>query len=122
VNLRFADGAVGNVDLSRNAVYGFDARTEVLGTSGAVMVGRQRESDLLLLSAPGAAGPTGPGRFDAAYVEEIRHFVDCVAQDRTPMVTGSEARLATAIAIAATVSLDEGRPVELREVLVARRS
>jgi inositol 2-dehydrogenase len=117
VNLRFADGAVGNVDLSRNAVYGFDARTEVLGTSGAVMVGRQRESDLLLLSAPGAAGPTGPGRFDAAYVEEIRHFVDCVAQDRTPMVTGSEARLATAIAIAATVSLDEGRPVELREVL-----
>lgn len=120
VNLRFADGAVGNVDLSRNAVYGFDSRTEVLGTRGAVVVGRQRESGLLLLSVQGAARPTGPGRFDAAYVEEIRHFVDCVAQDRTPMVTGSEARLATAIAIAATVSLDEGRPVELREVQAAQ--
>jgi predicted dehydrogenase len=63
--------------------------------------------------------PTGPGRFDAAYVEEIRHFVDCVAQDRTPMVTGSEARLATAIGIAATLSLDQGRPVELGELQAA---
>jgi len=119
VNLRFQDGAVGNVDLSRNAVYGFDSRTEVLGTMGAVVVGRLRELDLMLLSAEGEGGPTRPGRFDQAYVEEIRHFVDCVAHDRSPSVTGSEARLATAIAIAATVSLDEGRPVELRELQAA---
>ena len=119
VNLRFQDGAVGNVDLSRNAVYGFDSRTEVLGTSGAVVVGRQRESDLMLLSAQGAGGPTRPGRFDQAYVEEIRHFIDCVAHDRIPRVTGSEARLATAIGIAATRSLDQGRPVELGELQAA---
>jgi len=119
VNLRFQDGAVGNVDLSRNAVYGFDSRTEVLGTSGAVVVGRQRESDLMLLYAKGAGGPTRPGRFDQAYLEEIRHFIDCVAHDRPPSVTGSEARLATAIGIAATRSLDQGRPVELGELQAA---
>ncbi len=31
INLRFVNGAVGNIDLSRNAVYGYDIRTEVLG-------------------------------------------------------------------------------------------
>ena len=119
INLRFQDGAVGNVDLSRNAVYGFDSRTEVLGTKGAVVVGRQRESDLMLFAPQGSAPPTSAGRFDSAYVEEIRHFVDCVAHDRSPEMTGEEARLASAIAIAATLSLDQGRPVELSELAAA---
>jgi inositol 2-dehydrogenase len=113
INLRFAGGAVGNIDLSRNAVYGFDARTEVLGTEAAVAVGRQREAGLAPRPGQGSLEPSGPGRFDAAYVEELRHFVECVAQDRTPWVTGDDARRATAIAAAATRSLDEGRPVEL---------
>ena len=39
INLRFANGAIGNIDLSRNARYGYDVRTEVLGSTGAVIVG-----------------------------------------------------------------------------------
>ena len=40
INLRFASGALGNVEVSRNARYGYDVWTEVLGTEGAVIVGR----------------------------------------------------------------------------------
>jgi predicted dehydrogenase len=36
--LRLDDGAVASVDLSRNARFGDDVRTEVLGSSGAVFV------------------------------------------------------------------------------------
>ena len=39
INVRFVSGAVGNVEVSRNARYGYDVRTEVLGTEGAVSVG-----------------------------------------------------------------------------------
>ncbi len=39
VNLRFRSGALGNVEVSRNAFYGYDIRTEVLGSEGAVTIG-----------------------------------------------------------------------------------
>ena len=116
VSLRFADGAVGNVDLSRNAVYGYDFRTEVLGTKGAVVIGGLGEAELTVLSAEGRAQEEDGGRFEAAYIEELQHFVNCVARDVPPLVTGPEARLATAIAVAATRSLDEGRAVQLGEI------
>ncbi len=52
-------------------------------------------------------------RFGGAYAAEIRDFVACVIEDRPPSVTGQDARQATAIGIAATRSLDEGRPVNV---------
>ena len=116
VSLQFADGAVGNVDLSRNAVYGYDFRTEVLGTKGAVLIGGLGDAELTVLSAGDRAREDDGGRFEAAYIEELQHFVSCVARDVPPLVTGAEARLATAIAVAATRSLDEGRAVQLREI------
>src|SRR5579864_813087 len=39
VNLRFASGAVGSVEVSRTAKYGYDIRVEVLGSEGAVRLG-----------------------------------------------------------------------------------
>ncbi len=116
VNLRFADGAVGNVDLSRNAVYGFDVRTEVLGTKGAVVIGCLLDAEFMVLTAAGRVLEQSHGRFEEAYLEELRHFVDCVARDLPPLVTGAEGRQATAIAIAATRSLDEARAVQLSEI------
>jgi predicted dehydrogenase len=55
-------------------------------------------------------------RFREAYAAKIRDFVDCIQNDRAPLVSGPEARAATAIGVAATRSLDEGRPVALSEV------
>ena len=116
VSLKFADGAVGNVDLSRNAVYGYDFRTEVLGTKGAVVIGGVGEAELTVLSAGSRAQAYDGGRFEAAYIGELQHFVNCVARDEAPLVTGAEARQATAIAVAANRSLDEGRAVHLHEI------
>src|SRR5258708_28713039 len=114
VNLKFANGALGNVDVSRNAVYGYDIRTEVLGSEGSVMVGYLQQTPLLLMTQAGVTHDTVPffmQRFGAAYLDELREFIACIREDREPMVTGQDGCAATAISLAATLSLDEGRPV-----------
>jgi inositol 2-dehydrogenase len=119
VNLKFINGAVGNVDVSRNAVYGYDIRTEVLGSQGGLLIGKDRYTDTLVLTRDGVTHDTVPyfmERFADAYAAEIREFIACIAEGREPGVTGQDARAATAIGIAATRSLDEGRPVLVSEV------
>lgn len=119
VNLRFANGAIGNVDVSRNAVYGYDIRTEVLGSEGGVMISKIRQTPILVMTRDGVTHDTVPyfmERFGEAYAAEIRDFVACIMEDREPTVSGEDGRAAAAIGIAATISLDEGRPVSVSEV------
>jgi len=119
VNLKFANGAVGNIDVSRNAVYGYDIRTEVLGSQGGLLISRDRYTDMLVMTRDGVTHDTVPyfmERFADAYAAEIREFIACLTEDREPSVTGQDARLATAIGMAATRSFDEGRPVLISEV------
>ncbi|MGH2536298.1 MAG: inositol 2-dehydrogenase [Candidatus Promineifilaceae bacterium] len=119
VNLRFANGAVGGVDLSRNAIYGYDIRTEVVGSEGSVFVGGLQGKMTWTLRRGQIAHDTIPGfmqRFGPAYTAEMQAFVRCLAEERPVAVSGADARQAAAIAIAATRSFDEGRPVALSEV------
>jgi inositol 2-dehydrogenase len=119
INLRFTDGRLGNIDVSRNAVYGYDIRTEVLGSEGGLMIGKLQQTSTLVLTRQGVTHDTVPyfmERFGEAYAAEIRAFVDCVLERRDPEVGGRDSRAATAIGIAATRSLDESRPVSLSEV------
>jgi predicted dehydrogenase len=119
INLKYANGAIGNIDLSRNAVYGYDIRTEVLGSEGGLLIGKLQQTATLVMTRQGVTHDTVPyfmERFGDAYAAEIRAFVTCVLEDRTPLVTGQDARKATAIGIAATRSLDENRPVMISEL------
>ena len=120
VNLRFANGTIGNVDVSRNAIYGYDIRTEVIGSEGSLFIGGLQQTPTLLLKKNNVSHDTIPGfmeRFGDAYAGEIRDFVEAIEAGRDVPVTGEDARAATAIAVAATLSLDEGRPVLVSEVL-----
>jgi len=119
INLKFTNGAVGNIDVSRNAVYGYDIRTEILGSEGGLMIGKMRETPVLVMTRAGICHDTVPyfmQRFGEAYAAEIRDFVRCIVEDLEPSVTGKDGLAATAIGIAATLSLDEGRPVYLSEL------
>ena len=116
INLKFANGAIGNIDVSRNAVYGYDVRTEVLGSEGGLLIGKLQQTAVLAMTRQGVTHDTVPyfmERFGEAYAAEVRGFVTCILEDHPPMVTGLDARRATEIGIAATRSLDEGRPVDL---------
>ncbi|MBU0510717.1 MAG: inositol 2-dehydrogenase [Chloroflexi bacterium] len=119
ISLKFENGAVGAVDLSRNAVYGYDVRTEVMGSEGSLYIGKEQQTPLWVKTRAGITHDTVPyfmERFAEAYAAEIKDFVACLEDDREPTVSGYDGRKATAIGIAATISFDEGRPVELGEL------
>jgi scyllo-inositol 2-dehydrogenase (NAD+) len=119
INLKFENNAVGNIAVSRNAIFGYDVRTEVLGSEGALQIGILQQTSTLVLTRQGITHDTISGfmeRFKDAYAAEIRAFVACILENRTPGVTGEDARKATAIGMAATLSLDEVRPVMISEV------
>jgi len=119
INLRCANNAVGNIALSRNATFGYDVRTEVLGSEGVLQIGSLQQTPTLVMTRQGITHDTIPGfmeRFGDAYATEIRAFASCILEERDPSVTGEDARKATAIGMAATLSLDETRPVMMSEV------
>jgi predicted dehydrogenase len=112
VNLRYASGAIGNVELSRNAFYGYDIRTEVLGSEGGVVIGGYQHTPVLLLTRSGAQHDITPylmERFGPAYRSQIEHFVDCVQHGRRPDVGGADALAAFEIALAATRAYQTGQ-------------
>ena len=118
INLKFTNGSLGNIDVSRNAVYGYDIRTEILGSEGGLMIGKMQQTAVLHLTRQGVWHDTVPyfmERFGEAYSEEIRSFARCIVDDLPLPVSGRDARAATAIGVAATMSLDEGRPVLVSE-------
>jgi scyllo-inositol 2-dehydrogenase (NAD+) len=119
VNLRFVNGALGNVEVSRNAFYGYDIRTEVLGSEGAINIGVYQHTPVLLLTRNGAQHDITPylmERFGPAYQAEMQHFAECLREGRSPAVGGADALAAFEIGLAATRSQQEGRPVTLDEI------
>lgn len=116
INLKFASGALGNVEVSRNALYGYDIRTEVLGSEGGVMIGSLQQTPVLLLTRHGARHDVMKyiiERFSDAYLAEVRHFVRAVRGEETPGPTIFDGRAGVEIALAATQSYREQRPVSL---------
>jgi myo-inositol 2-dehydrogenase / D-chiro-inositol 1-dehydrogenase len=120
ITLRFANGALGVIDNSRQAVYGYDQRAEVFGSAGAVEAlnktphnTRHSTSDSVEAAKPLYFFLE---RYMDSYVAEMQSFVDAVAQDRTPPVTGADGRAATVLGLAAWRSHRERRPVKVAEL------
>ena len=119
VNLRFAGGATGSVEMARTTTYGEDVRTEVLATAGSVWVGHLPFShgawsggqarDAVTADLADADVP----RFEAAYAAQTAGFVDAILADRPVAVTGADGTAALAIALAADHSMRAGGPVSV---------
>lgn len=116
VTLRFANGGLGTLYVSRTTRYGHDLRVEVIGDEGAIHIGRFRQTPVRLLDRDGVHHDmpwTTPDRLGEAFVSEMQAFVDCLDRDIEPPVTGHDSRAIVAIGLAATRSMKEGRPVDL---------
>jgi myo-inositol 2-dehydrogenase/D-chiro-inositol 1-dehydrogenase len=116
LTLRFADGAIGFIDDCWHAAYGYDVRAEVLGAGGGLEVGHAQETALVRMNREGLTRDYPYwflDRFGAAYEAEIRDFVRCVREGAEPRVTGEDARETLRVALAASRSLAESRPVAL---------
>jgi scyllo-inositol 2-dehydrogenase (NAD+) len=119
INMVFENGTLGVVHLSRNAVFGYDIRAEIWGTQGSLQIGYFRQTPILVMTKEGITHDVVPyfmERFESAYLVQIQDFVNNVLHDREPSITGADAVAALRISLAATTSLRENRPVEVREI------
>ena len=113
----FEGGAMATIYASRTMAHGHETTTEIVGTAGRLVVGRDgRLNQVEIADAHGIRTETTPTfweRFEDAFLRETVHFVDCVRFDRPPGLTLHDATEATRIGIALRTSLVERRAVEL---------
>lgn len=113
VNLKYAHGAIGNVESYVQAVYAYDVRTEIVGSKGSIFVGSLEKAPATFLSAHGSNQTLADhflSRFADAYVAEVRDFVHTMLTGGAPRVTGQDGLRALEIAAAAENSHLQGRP------------
>jgi len=117
VSLRLRNGILGLIDGSCPVDYGYDARMEVLGTQGVIFIGGLQDKAFgFCTREQGVITPTFASwrdRFKDAYIEEIRHFVHCILEDKEPIVKGEDGMRAVEIVLAATKSILSAEPVNL---------
>lgn len=120
ITLKFASGAIGTIDNSRQAVYGYDQRVEVFGSKGSAGSGNLY-ADAVTISTGSSVYRGLPlnffmERYTPSYQQEVTEFIHCVLNDTPPPVTGEDGRAPVVIAQAAFKSLRENRPVKLSEI------
>ena len=121
-SLKFESGGLGSISGVCPCDYGYDARMEIIGKKGIMIIGDLENNSLTV----GIDRDTGlvtpifrrwPDRFRMAYLNEIEHFIQSIRNDTVPIVTGEDGRWAVAGVLAGTKSFLEERPVLLREVM-----
>ena len=120
--LTFDDGATAVVSNTRYNARGYDVRLELHGTDDSVAAGWSEHTPVRNLE-PGVSWPAGPpatffiDRLSSAFAAELQAFTEVVAGQRTSPCTVNDALAVGYIAEAATLSLQQHRPVQIDEVL-----
>lgn len=121
VSLKFANGTVGAIDNSRQAVYGYDQRLEVFCSNGVAMAGNEAEDTVIVGDSSGLHAARPPfffmQRYAPCYVAEVGEFCECVRDDKPTPTTGLDGKMAVVLGYAAWKSLRENRPVKISEIL-----
>jgi myo-inositol 2-dehydrogenase / D-chiro-inositol 1-dehydrogenase len=119
VTLSFQSGALAAIDNSRKAVYGYDQRVEVFGSEGMLAVANSAEDAHVYWDREGSHSAPLLNffleRYAESYLREMHAFVDAVRQGAPAPVGGKDGLIAVAIALAASRSARENRPVKVAE-------
>ena len=117
--LKFANGAMGVIDNSRRATYGYDQRVEVFGSLGSITTGNHFANSAVISTNASVRRDLPLNffmeRYTESYVAELSAFVEAIKDDTPVPVTGADGRAPVVMGMAARRSLDEGRPVKLAE-------
>ncbi|UAL53217.1 inositol 2-dehydrogenase [Bacillus sp. CMF21] len=118
ITLKFANGALGVIDNSRRAVYGYDQRLEIFGDKGAAEVNNNRATTVEV-STIDSVTKEKPlyfflERYTQAYIDEVTEFAAAVLENHEVSCNGFDGLQAERIARAARQSLETGAPVQLK--------
>ena len=117
VSVRFKNKVLGLIDGCCPATYGYDARMEILGTEGMLQIGSQQASSVLVWNKKSQLIKEGNKSwrilFKDAYLEEDKHFANCILHNEEPKVNIEDGKKAIEIVIAANKSIKTGQPVKI---------
>jgi myo-inositol 2-dehydrogenase/D-chiro-inositol 1-dehydrogenase len=120
VTLKFENGALGVIDNSRRAAYGYDQRVEVLGSLGSVATQNNFPNTAVISTAEHIRRDLPYNffmeRYTESYVAELAAFVAAVVDGKPLPVTGADGRAPVVMGLAAKKSIAEQRPVRLDEI------
>lgn len=124
--VEFANGVIGLAEESWTKAGGMDDRAEVHGSKGVAYADLLHGNAIETYSAEGydyaveKAGSTKGWSFtiyeeewNYGFPQEMAHFVDCVQNDKPPMVTGEDGRAVLEVIFAAYESARTGSKVAL---------
>jgi myo-inositol 2-dehydrogenase/D-chiro-inositol 1-dehydrogenase len=117
ISLKFASGAIGVIDNSRKAAYGYDQRVEVFGSKGAVAVSNDTPSTAVLSTNEGVLSEKPKyfflERYKDSFIAEEKDFFEAIRDGRETSVTGTDGLKPVLIALAAKKSYQTGLPVKV---------
>ncbi len=119
ISLKFASGALGIIENSRKAVYGYDQRIEVFGSKGTALADNNTPTSMVVMSESGTVRDKPLyfflQRYQTAFVAEMQAFVNAVRNDTPTPVFGNDGLAPVLIALAANESLQGNRPVAVAQ-------
>lgn len=115
--LKFKSGAVGSINNSRKAEYGFDQRIEVFGSKGAVSTLNIPQSHVEYKDKDGVHTDRFlyffPERYPESFLNEIKYFVEAVRNDTDVPVSGLDAKISVLLSMAAKESYNTNKPIKI---------
>jgi len=126
VIIEFENGIIGVVENSWAKHGGMDDRSEIHGTGGVIYADLFMGNSSISYSKHGYGyamekADTTVGwsftvfeeAFNQGYPHELQHFIDCVQNDKQPVVTGEDGRAVLEIIYAAYASAGSGKKIQL---------
>ena len=108
--LKFENGTLGSIEVSRNANDIYDTRTEIVGTKSSVHIGQTQLTPCVRVNGAGFqfdAANWCLGRFEKGYEEEINTFISCVLDEKESEVPAIDGLAGLKLAKAATKSFKD---------------
>jgi len=116
LNMKFSRGTLGAVENYMQSGYGYDIRTEIVGSKGTIITGYLQQTAELVLTSAGAKTDIVDhflARFADGYLLQMRDFVQTILADQPTKVDAFDGRQAVAVAAAAEKSYREARVVKV---------
>ena len=118
--LKFKNGALGIIDNTRQAVYGYDQRVEVFGSKGCLIADNEATNTVRIYNAECTSVDKIPSffmeRYMNSYYSELKYFFDCIANNEDPKPNGEDGLKNVLVALAAQKSLEENRPIKISDL------
>ena len=117
VLIKFENGAIGIIDNSRQAVYGYDQRVEVFGSKGQAVAYNDKPTTVEVSTKDSVTTDKIPffflDRYTGAFVDQFKSFFEAVRSGAPTEVDEIDGLRSVEMALAATESYKTGLPQKM---------